>query len=302
MCAVVSGCATVKQPQARSPIQVIAHRGASAYAPENTMAAFRLAHEMGADWFELDCTLTKDGEVLVIHDDTVDRTTPAEGHVWDMELAELQTLDAGSWKDARFAAERLPTLDETLDFAKGRLGVYIEVKGSDDDRELESKILALAENHPTLTPDLTKKMMTLIEESGSRNLALSRRVIELVRERGMSGEVVVQSFSPIVCAVVRVEAPELRVEFLSGTKADDYAAFEQKLRWAYLLGVDGFNTNVEAVTPGRLALLHGSGKTVAVWTVNSKPEWRRLAGWGVDALITDRPDACMETLEEIGKR
>ncbi|MCC6145112.1 MAG: glycerophosphodiester phosphodiesterase, partial [Candidatus Hydrogenedentes bacterium] len=78
---------------------VIAHRGASAYAPENTLAAFELAAQMDADWYELDCLLAKDGSVVVSHDNDVDRCTDGTGLITEMTLAELKTLDAGSWKD-----------------------------------------------------------------------------------------------------------------------------------------------------------------------------------------------------------
>ncbi|MBN2310352.1 MAG: glycerophosphodiester phosphodiesterase, partial [Candidatus Hydrogenedentes bacterium] len=120
MTGLTSGCATCGDTCGPRGVDVIAHRGASAYAPENTLAAFQLAHEMGADWFELDCTLTKDGQVLVIHDDSVERTAGVKRHVSDMTLAELKELDAGSWKDPKYAGERLPTLAEALDLAKGK--------------------------------------------------------------------------------------------------------------------------------------------------------------------------------------
>ena len=146
---------------------VIAHRGASAYAPENTLAAFQLASDMKADWFELDCTLTKDGEVIVIHDDTVDRTTPAEGRVADLTLAELKTLDAGTWRDPEFADERLPTLGESLDFAKGKIGVYIEIKDSDDDSALREQIL---EGAPAPRPRALRHRTTMRARAAARLL------------------------------------------------------------------------------------------------------------------------------------
>ena len=140
---IMSGCATVDSAKivGDGRIDVIAHRGASAIAPENTLAAFRLAHELKADWFELDCTLTKDEEIICIHDDSVDRTTNGKGKVKDLTLSELKKLDAGSWKSADYAGERLPTLGETFDMAKGNIGVYIEIKNSSSDGELEKSIL-----------------------------------------------------------------------------------------------------------------------------------------------------------------
>src|SRR5580658_7344129 len=93
---------------------VIAHRGASAQAPENTMAAFRLATESGAKWVEFDVHLTQDGVPVIMHDDTLDRTTDGKGKIADASWADVQKLDAGSWFDKRFKGERVPHLDEVL--------------------------------------------------------------------------------------------------------------------------------------------------------------------------------------------
>ena len=106
----------------------IAHRGASAYAPENTFAAFDLALAQGAEHVELDVHPTRDGEVAVIHDATVDRTTDGSGPVEGRTLAELQALDAGSWFATRYAGESVPSLDEVLKRYRGRLHVHIEIK------------------------------------------------------------------------------------------------------------------------------------------------------------------------------
>ena len=150
-------------------VDVIAHRGASAYAPENTIAAFGLAHEMGADWFELDCTLTRDDEIIVIHDDTVDRTTDGTGRVVELTLEDLKKLDAGTWKDPKYAGERLPTLLESLNFARDRIGVYIEIKDSDDDTALRNEILKLSEITDTDSPHWREIVMDKIEMSGTRS-------------------------------------------------------------------------------------------------------------------------------------
>jgi glycerophosphoryl diester phosphodiesterase len=101
--------------------KIIAHRGASAHAPENTIAAFRLALEQGADGIELDVMLSKDGQLVVIHDDTVDRTTDGKGAVRDMTLEELKSLDAGE-------GQRIPTLDEVFEEFGGRLIINVELK------------------------------------------------------------------------------------------------------------------------------------------------------------------------------
>lgn len=107
---------------------VIAHRGVLAAAPENTLVGFERAIQQGADWIELDVHQTADQQLVVIHDETVDRTTNGSGLVAHKTLGELQVLDAGSWMNYRFAGERIPTLADVLALIRGRVGVVIEVK------------------------------------------------------------------------------------------------------------------------------------------------------------------------------
>ena len=109
---------------------VIAHRGASALAPENTMAAFRLALEAKANIIELDVHLSKDDEVIVIHDNTVNRTTNGRGRVKDLSLEELKELDAGRWFARSFAGQRIPTLEEVLQLPVNSAKINIELKGN----------------------------------------------------------------------------------------------------------------------------------------------------------------------------
>lgn len=107
---------------------VLGHRGASAHAPENTLAAFELAFREGADGIELDVTLSADGVPVVIHDDFLDRTTGGFGRVWEHGISELKSLDAGSWFGPAFRGEKIPTLAEALDLARGRGIVNVEIK------------------------------------------------------------------------------------------------------------------------------------------------------------------------------
>lgn len=111
--------------------EVIAHRGASGEAPENTLAAFRRAAELGAHMIELDVQLSRDGEAVVVHDDTVDRTTNGRGVVANLDLADLRTLDAGAWFSPTFAGERVPTLAEVLDTVPLRVNVELKSGGGD---------------------------------------------------------------------------------------------------------------------------------------------------------------------------
>ena len=112
----------------RFPVLVVAHRGFSGAAPENTLAAFRKAIEAGSDMIELDIQLSKDGKIVVIHDETLERTTDGQGRVADRTFPEIRKLDAGSWFGSQFSGEKIPTLQEVLELAKGKVLVNIEIK------------------------------------------------------------------------------------------------------------------------------------------------------------------------------
>ena len=123
---------------------VLAHRGYSGKAPENTMAAFKLALEADADGLELDVHITKDGRVVVIHDDTLERTTDGRGRVEEQTYAELAQLDAGSWFGEEFKGERLPTLDEVCELLKGTDKIFnVELKAGVNFKELTEKVAEL---------------------------------------------------------------------------------------------------------------------------------------------------------------
>lgn len=119
---------------------VLAHRGASAYAPENTLAAFDLALEMGAPAFETDVRATADGHLILLHDERVDRTTDGSGPVAHLSLVQVQALDAGSWFGSQFAAERIPTLPTLLARYSARVRLRLEVKGQDLETPLLSAV------------------------------------------------------------------------------------------------------------------------------------------------------------------
>jgi glycerophosphoryl diester phosphodiesterase len=155
---------------------VIAHRGASSYAPENTLAAFDLALQMGVRHIELDVDFTSDGHIVVIHDDTVDRTTNGSGPVTSHTLAALREFDAGSWFGAKFAGERIPTFDEVLARYKGRVHIHTEIKG--------------------------------------HSSYLSQRTADLIRQHDMEEQVTITSFQNMRLEEMRAYAPELPTGWL----------------------------------------------------------------------------------------
>ena len=127
------------------PVLVIAHRGASAAAPENTLAAFRLAVEQGADFVELDVQESKDGEVLVVHDSDLMKAAGAAMKIWETDAAQIRTVDIGSRAGPQFSAERVPTLAEALAVCKGRCRVIVELKSYGHDQRLEERVAAVVE-------------------------------------------------------------------------------------------------------------------------------------------------------------
>jgi glycerophosphoryl diester phosphodiesterase len=169
-----------------SDFMVIAHRGASSYAPENTLAAFDLALRMGIHQIELDVHFSSDGHIVVIHDDTVDRTTNGSGPVASKTLAELRGLDAGSWFGDRFAGERIPMFGEVLERYKGRAHIHTEIKG--------------------------------------RVERLAQRTADLVREYGMMDQVTITSFQKVRLEEVRDYAPEFPTGWLVTEASDEVVA------------------------------------------------------------------------------
>lgn len=185
--------ATARAQSANTPSRklVIAHRGASAYAPENTLPAFRLALDMNADFIEYDLQVTKDKQLVVLHDETLERTTNIENifparyrvvandkkrtkrwYVYDFTLAEIQKLDAGSRADARFKDTRIPTLQETLDLLRGRAGHFIELKKPDDYNamgvDVERLVLAQLAQNGLAKPDA--RTPVIIQSFSARSL------------------------------------------------------------------------------------------------------------------------------------
>ena len=293
---IMTGHAAAADIQPGESTSVIAHRGASADAPENTLAAFRLAAEMNAPWFELDCTLTVDGDVVVIHDTTMDRTTPLSGKVIETPTAQVIAADAGSWFDAKFADEKVPTLKAVLEYSKNTIGVYIEIKDSGNDHALNESLFTMTEGNDSLIPKHKDEVMRRIEASGTVNLELTRKVIQLVRDHNMEKEIVIQSFSPVVCAIALIEAPDLRTEFLAAGSSSNPEQWPNNQRWVRLLNAHGFNIHKGLATKALIDEMHKEGRTVAVWTVNGKREMQNLLNMGVDFLITDRPDVALEIL------
>ncbi len=240
-----------------APTRVIAHRGFSTKAPENTLAAIRLAIDAGADMVEIDVTVSADGHVVVFHDDTLERTTNGRGPVTERTLVELRSLDAGSWFAPRHLGEPIPTLDEVLDLVRARILLNIEIKPE-----------AVALDAP-------------------------RRVAGLVRERAMAPQVVVSSFAPAALIAMREHTLDIRTASLLNT--DLHHGLDPG-DIAGEVGATAFNLDHRQLTEGILRSCREHGLPVSVYTVNDRARMLELVEMGIDAIFTDRPDLLMEVL------
>ncbi len=239
-------------------IATIAHRGASREAPENTLAAFRAARRHKA-WIELDVMLCKTGEVLVIHDKTVDRTTDGTGLVADLRVQDIRRMDAGSWFAEEFTYQKVPTLSEVLAVIGPDTIIDIEMK-TDDDKESLPKAVALA--------------------------------IERARRED---SVFVSSFDPFMLEQIRLENPDIVRGQLVGTYADsDLAWYEKRaLQNLWFTGKaqpDLIIWEHSILTETVVERLHDAGYRVIAWTVNEPQDLQRMRDMGVDGLVTDHPE------------
>jgi glycerophosphoryl diester phosphodiesterase len=144
--AAVVGCIRQQSPASTGP-QVAAHRGGAARAPENTLAAARQAIADGCDWLEVDVQESRDGEVLVVHDEDLQRVAGLDLKIWEHDAAELQQVDVGSWFAPQFQDERIPTLGQLLDVCKDKIGVLLELKHRGHAQRLEVRISEIVRQH-----------------------------------------------------------------------------------------------------------------------------------------------------------
>ena len=244
----------------------IAHRGASEYAPENTFAAFDRALDMGVHHVELDVHFSRDGHIVVIHDDTLDRTTDGSGPVADLTLAELRELDAGSWFGAAYAGERIRSLAELFERYKGRLHFHIEIKA-----------------RPVL-------------DTGARAEGLASRVADLVRAYGLTDDVTITSFWRPWLDEVREYASELATGWLVplGPVAWDDSIIEQ----AAALGLDQVCPRADITTPELVRTLHERGFVVRCHGVYSEELMRHAVDCGADGMTINFPDKLTAYLDQ----
>lgn len=230
---------------------IIGHRGAKANAPENTLAGLRRAHEEGARWVEFDVKLTADGVPILMHDETLDRTTDGRGPVRARTIDEIRRLDAGAWFGKVFRGERVPTLVEALDLlAALGMGFNLEIKPCPG-RERETAEIAVR--------------TVLAHWPAARPAPI------------------VSSFEAEALAAARAVAPDLPRGYLAGRLPGDWAAI------ASGLGCVAVHPGARDLSDSQARAIKAAGYALLVWTVNDSRRARALLSWGADAIITDAP-------------
>ena len=238
---------------------IVAHRGDSANAPENTLAAFRLALENGADGIELDVMLSADQRLVVIHDDKLDRTTNGKGLVGQASYAALRELDAGSWVDPRFRGEPIPLLDEVFEEVGGKFLINIELKNYKSPKD----------QLPVL-------------------------VVELVKKFGLSNSVVFSSFNARNLPRVKSLAPEIRTGLLT---LPGLLGWPMRGFWGRRYAADDLNPYYKDVSRKLVQSRHQLGQKVNVWTVDAPDDLLRMRDCVVDMIICNDPTHARKILE-----
>ncbi len=238
---------------------LFAHRGASAHAPENTLASFELALSQHADAIELDAKLTADGEVVVIHDQTVERTTDGSGRVSQMTLAQLRELDAGSFFDIAFRGEKIPTLAEVFELVGQKTFINVELT-----------------NYASLLDDLPPK------------------VCALITRYGVESRVMFSSFNPVALLKAHRILPNIPIGLLAEPGNSGLLARSWLGR---LIPQQALHPEIRDVTPHLIEQVHRSRRRLYVYTVNDPAVMRSLIEWKADGFFTDDPVLARKVLE-----
>lgn len=228
----------------------IAHRGAAGTRPELTRPAFERALELGVDMIELDVQLTRDGQLVVLHDRTLGRTVAGSGAVRERTLAELQGLDAGGWFDARWAGARVPSLAEVLGWTAGRAELNVEIKSPESDWA-----------------------------------ATAAALVALLGASGRLERTIISSFQMGALAAVRARSAAARLGVLWQT-----TDFDPMWAEAEALGAVAVHPLWSLVDAGFVAAARARGRRVLVWTVNDPQAIAELVALGVDGIISDFPE------------
>jgi len=267
----------------RTSPRVWGHRGAMAFAPQNTLPSFLLAQEQGADGVELDVQLTQDGVLVVFHDARVDALTDGQGPLADLPWSLVRNLDAGSHFGPGWSQVRIPTLEDVLAALDPKLTVNVELKTALSESTWVQQGLTMILG-PRPLPEARKR------SARAEGRPLAQAVARLL-ERADASRFVISSFDPLALEAVGPLLPKIPLGFLHAPRAP----------WdtpALMAGLDhqAWHPHHSQVTAEAVAREHAAGRKVHVWTVNDPALAQRLAQNGVDAVITNRPGEILAAL------
>lgn len=252
--------------------KIIAHKGASGVAPENTLASFQAALDIGVDIIELDVRQTKDEEIIVFHDKFLDRTTNGTGNVHEYNLEQLKQLDAGSWFSSKFSDQKIPTLKEVLDLVDGRCQVLIEIKHMD---------------HPHYH-DFADKLVDIIR-----------------LEKNGFDWVLLQSYEDKYLEEAQIYDDRIQInKMLIGEDSTPLLAFyiETKLKLGHgesKGNLKTLNPEFKTLSPRRIFRMHSRGFKVFTYSVNTREDMIKMLNMGVDGIITDFPSELVKIRKAI---
>ncbi len=250
------------QPTDHSPL-VVAHRGFSGVAPENTMAAFEQAIAAQADIIEIDVPLTKDGHLIVMHDYSLDRTTNGTGAIKDVELAYIRSLDAGRWFSDEFAGQLVPTLDEVMKLVQGKARLLIEIKS------------------PPVNDSMIEKLVT-----------------DHIHTYKALDWCIVQSFDSKVLENMKQLDPNIELhKLVIGNIPVLPFHIDTKLRWGSIMKYKKWaavNPYYKFLSKSKVRRLQKRGQKVFAWTVNEEKAMLTLQSKGVDGIITNYTDTAIK--------
>lgn len=239
---------------------VIAHRGASAYRPENTMSAFEHAVKLDADMIELDVVLSKDGIPVIFHDSKLNKHTNGKGAVGTKTLEELKKLDAGSWFSAKYAGQQIPTLREALEFVSGKIAVNIEIK----------------------------KQKTAFPVG-----YVEKKCLDLVKEFDMQDHVLLSSFDYQALSTLKKLNPQISLALLYDRGQSNQLLPSQLVKKYH---VDAFNCSYREFSKKRMTDLQANNIPAFIYTVDQESKMRWLIKQKVAGIFTNKPDVLNQVL------
>jgi len=258
--AIFTAAAGAQEASMAKKPEIIAHRGASAYAPENTLAAYRLAWEQGSPSAEVDVWLTKDNKVICLHDKTTKRVTGVDLLPREANFAEIAVLDAGGWKNPVYTGERIPLLSDLIAAMPADRHLFLEIKDNED---------------------IVPFVKEIIEKSGKKH------------------QITIIGFSYDVMKAFREAMPDMPIKWLIGSEKDKTTGEYQKISPANVqkakeAGFDGLNVSYLGVTQELIDASKAAGFELYIWTVDDPKIARKMVEMGVAGVTTNVPDVMLK--------